>query len=90
MSNERDSRARLVDLPNVEPLVLVKTLVKLVWHVSLGQDTLTSISELDGIGVRHFTNDTIDSINGPHTPVEYIQVWIKKQNKNMLCYSQES
>ena len=66
--DEGDSRARLVDLPDVEPLVLVQALIKLVWRVSLGQDALTSIGKLHRVWVRHFSDDTVDSIDGSHSP----------------------
>ena len=66
--NECYSRARLVDLPNIEPLVLVQALVKLVGRVSLGQDSLTSLGKLDSVRICHFTDDTINSIDGSRTP----------------------
>lgn len=59
---------RLVDLPNVEPFIFVQALVKLVWRVSLGQDSLTSLGKLDSVGICHLTDDTINSIDGSHTP----------------------
>ena len=69
-SDECDSCARLVDLPNVEPLILIQALIKLVRRATLGQDTLACLNKLDGVGIRHFTNDTVNGINGPHTPNE--------------------
>ena len=68
MLNERDSRARLVDLPNIEPLILVQTLVKLIRRVSLGQDTLACLDKLHSVWVCHLTDDTINSIDGSYTP----------------------
>ena len=68
VSNEGDSRARLVDLPDVEPLVLVQALVKLVWRVPLGQDALASISKLHCVWVCHFPDDAVDGIYGSRSP----------------------
>ena len=66
-SNEGDPSARLVDLPDVESLVLIQALVKLVWRVALGQNTLTSFSKLDCIWVGHFTDDAVYGIDGPRS-----------------------
>ena len=41
--NEGDACAGLVDLPNIESLVLIQALLKLVWSVALGQNTLSRL-----------------------------------------------
>ncbi len=56
-------------MPHVESLILIQTLVKLVWCVSLGQDTLTSLIKTHHVWVSHLPEDPVDSINGTHTPV---------------------
>ena len=44
--DERDSHARLVDLPNIELFIFVQILVKLVRRVSLSQNMLTCLNKL--------------------------------------------
>ena len=68
MLNERDSRARLIDLPNIQPFILIQTFIKLVRCVSLGQYTLACLDELHSVWVCHLTDDTINSIDGSYTP----------------------
>ena len=46
-SHEGDSSAGLVDLPHIQSLILVQTLLKLVWSVALGQNTLPSLVKPD-------------------------------------------
>ena len=41
--NKGDPCTRPVDMPDIEPLILVQTLLELVWSVALGQDTLPSL-----------------------------------------------
>lgn len=41
--DECDTGTGLVDVPDIEPLILLQTLFKLVWSVALGKDTLPGL-----------------------------------------------
>ena len=62
-SHKDNACTRLVDLPDIESFILVKTLLKLVWGEPFGQDTLPGclksvdeeqLYQLHLIGVRHY------------------------------------
>ena len=62
-SYESDPGSWLVDLPHIKPLILVKTLVKLVWRVSLGKDALPCLVKPHHVRVSHLPKDAVDGVN---------------------------
>ena len=81
VSDKGNPGAGLVDLPNVESLILVQTLVKLVWRVSLGEDPLPGLVKPDAVWVGHLTNDGIDSVHRADTPAVNKQTNKQTNNK---------